>query len=177
MARYNKLPTAEIVALSKTMLVKDIAAKYGVRSPSISRVLKQAGVVRKHGENLRGNTYAVSHGLYRQERLAVAGLSRHRYLRLLAVVKLGGHCATCKIDDLRVLDINHINGKERASKDATKMRKQCMDVLRGKPMPHLEVRCCNCNRLHEYERGLLAEIPAEFYKHAAEFAAGKEIDA
>ena len=54
------------------------------------------------------------------------------------VLELGGKCVNCGETDIRVLQINHINGRDN---------------------PEVDVRCANCNILYEYERGNLREWP------------------
>src|ERR1041385_7007195 len=72
------------------------------------------------------------------------GMSVERLLRLLTIRELGGKCINCGNVDLRVLQLNHVNGKFKNEK----LYKLCLGVLWDKNeslKKHLEVRCANCN--------------------------------
>ena len=61
-------------------------------------------------------------------------------------------CISCGESDIRVLTINHKNGdgfKDRPNKISRIYR----DIRLGRKVDDLEVRCCNCNVLYEYELG------------------------
>jgi hypothetical protein len=77
------------------------------------------------------------------------GLSDISFSKVVALLLLGGKCVKCGCSDYRVLQFNHING-ERAKEKSYKFY---ADICLGKPVPHLEVRCANCNLIHEFERG------------------------
>lgn len=80
-------------------------------------------------------------------------------IKKAAMMKLGGvFCRKCKISDLRILTVNHINGRagdERRGKMMSGLpfyRK----ILSGKRCTDdLEVLCYNCQVIHEYKRGRL----------------------
>lgn len=66
--------------------------------------------------------------------------------------KLGGKCVNCGIDDIRVLQINHLDGdggEERLY--GMNMYKVILDGSRD--TDDLDIRCANCNIIYEYERG------------------------
>lgn len=75
-----------------------------------------------------------------------------------AFLILGGKCACCGNDDIRVLQVNHKNGGGTQEKrHGDKMYKAIIDGTR--PIDDLDLRCANCNLLYEYERGKRA-LPA-----------------
>ena len=78
---------------------------------------------------------------------------RHWELRLRAILKLGGNCILCGITDLRLLTINHKQGRNYRTTidrgDAFYHR-----ILSGeRNLGDLEIRCYNCNALYEFEIG------------------------
>ena len=82
---------------------------------------------------------------------------RDAWRRRIAVVNLlGGKCVNCGIADIRLLEINHINGlgdKKRRELWANQV-KFFNSLLNGKtPKDGLEIRCANCNVLYEYDVG------------------------
>jgi hypothetical protein len=79
--------------------------------------------------------------------------STRKNKRLRAINKLGGKCINCGTDDIRILQINHINGGGRKDLlDRGEMGK-IKDILEDKNSGHYDIRCANCNVLYEYERG------------------------
>ncbi len=78
---------------------------------------------------------------------------RHWELRLKAILKLGGVCVVCGITDIRILTINHLEGRNyrtTVDKNDTFYHR----ILNGKrDLEDLEVRCYNCNALYEFEMG------------------------
>jgi hypothetical protein len=163
--RKSKLTKAEIVERYKTKSVCEIAKANGTSNSIVLRVLKEFGVpMRRQGHNLI-RVVPITHGHCQQARRF--GMTPYRYVRLMAIVTLGGKCVRCGETDLYVLDINHINGvnapqrnKSRRRTDA-KYAEHCR-ILAGGDFPHLEVTCCNCNRRHEVDRGNIPQIPQEF---------------
>jgi hypothetical protein len=85
-----------------------------------------------------------------------------------AINKLGGKCVICGITDLRVLDINHLNGRgDDKGKFGMDMYSIILDGSRA--LDDLDVRCCNHNRLYEYECGRRA-VPTWFVEEPLEDA-------
>ncbi len=78
---------------------------------------------------------------------------RHWELRLRAILKLGGKCVICGMQDFRLLTINHKEGRNyRTTID--KGDKFYHNILNGKRnTDDLEIRCYNCNALYEFEMG------------------------
>jgi len=71
-----------------------------------------------------------------------------------AVEKLGGKCVVCGIDDIRVLQINHLHDKghkEKLSKGAISFYRNIVNGKRS--IDDLDIRCANHNILYEYESG------------------------
>lgn len=165
MARTKGNLTAdEIVELYKTKSVNAIAAIDGTCYVTVLKILHCRGVkMRKRGNN-EVRVPQITHG-YCQEAKKF-GMTPYRYVRLAAIVKLGGRCVRCGDDDLYVLDINHINGEQATSRSrgsftAARYKQHCR-ILDGQSLPFLEVTCGNCNRRHEVERGNIPKIPQEF---------------
>jgi hypothetical protein len=69
-----------------------------------------------------------------------------------AIRKLGGKCVRCGETDIRVLQINHINGggcRELSRRKATSFYR---DIVAGRrKTDDLDVRCANCNILARYK--------------------------
>lgn len=165
MLKKSKLTRREIVDLYATHSVSEIAKRNGTSNVIVLRVLHASGVkMRSRGNNELRRPH-VTHG--HCQVAAQLGMSPYRYVRLAAIVALGGTCAHCGEIDLRVLDINHINGVGAPSRRKGTKTVLCytdhLAILNGRRLRHVEVRCCNCNRRHEYERGNIQEIPEAFY--------------
>lgn len=64
-------------------------------------------------------------------------------------------CSVCGIRDIRVLTINHLNGDGAKERSATPYRVSRIyrDILKGREVSDLDIRCYNCNVLYEYEQG------------------------
>lgn len=165
--RKSKLSKDEIVELYATKGIEEIGRLNGTSSIVVLRVLRERGVTMRARGNNSIRKQPVKHGYCQQA--ALCGMNPYRYVRAKALLLLGGECVICGTRDLRVLDINHINGEDCPQKKEGKTvglkYQEHLRVLAGEDMPHLEVRCCNCNRIHEYERGNLQPIPDEFYAH------------
>ena len=79
---------------------------------------------------------------------------RHQELHRKVVLFLGGKCIRCSETDIRVLQVNHKNGK--GVKDFKRYGAYSVyrAILAGKrPKEDFDVRCANCNILYEYETG------------------------
>jgi hypothetical protein len=79
--------------------------------------------------------------------------ARSQNARKKAISILGGKCMNCGETDLRVLQVNHLNGggsKENSKRGA---RAVWADVIKGN-REDVDVRCANCNILYDYERGI-----------------------
>lgn len=72
---------------------------------------------------------------------------RHR-LRTQVMTLLGGPiCANCKCDNVKILEINHINGGGRKdAKDLTKLFRDILAARRKKS--EFNILCKPCNTLH-----------------------------
>lgn len=81
--------------------------------------------------------------------------TRYYKLRVQVIQKMGNKCVSCGLADLRVLQVNHINGCSK--EERRKYRNPyyfCRDILNGtRPTDDLDLRCGNCNTLYEYETG------------------------
>lgn len=77
---------------------------------------------------------------------------RFRLLRRQAIEFLGGKCVVCGIDDVRVLQLNHLDGG--GTDEAWKKGRHGIhkEILRG-TRSDIDVRCANHNMLYEYEVG------------------------
>jgi len=163
--RKSKLSKQRIVELYKNHSISQIAKRNGTSNTVVIHVLHAAGVVMRDRGGGEFHNRPIKHG--HAGRAIELGMDPYRYVRLLTVVKLGGACSVCGERDLRVLDVNHINGEgvvRTAKRRCQKARyAEMLKVLRGETVPYLEVRCCNCNRRHEYDRGIISAIPKGFY--------------
>lgn len=82
-------------------------------------------------------------------------------IRRGAIDRLGGSCVNCGIGDIRVLQINHLNGGGRQESYSlghgnlgAGARNLWKAIVSGnRNLDDLEVRCANCNILYEYEIG------------------------
>lgn len=137
----GKLSASQIVELYKTKGSKEIAELDGTSPLAVRNVLRKSGVqIRRQGHNEVYRTWK-KHGL--------AGFAvQHKtapvcVYRLAAILRLGGQCVLCGTRDFRVLEINHVNGFG----ETDYLKVACGAVS------DLEVRCANCNVVHEFERG------------------------
>lgn len=86
-------------------------------------------------------------------------LRSHWKLRIDVIRMLGGKCVKCGITDLRLLNVNHLNGGGTADrKDRIKVYRELRNGKRDKK--DYDVRCFNCNILYDYERGI-RKVPKE----------------
>jgi len=70
---------------------------------------------------------------------------------------LGGKCINCGISDWRLLQVNHINGGGNEERRIRTNYKTWEQILNGERSGEFDVRCANCNILHEYEIGVFVE--------------------
>ena len=87
----------------------------------------------------------------------------HWQTRKRAILKLGGKCMNCGETNLRVLQLNHINGGGTPERKRRNSYQISMDVLKEK-RTDIDVRCANCNIIYEYERGRYKEWSLEIDK-------------
>jgi hypothetical protein len=84
---------------------------------------------------------------------------KHRWdakVKVLILVAQGGpiECIKCKIKDKRILQIHHKLGngeRDRKFYYKTNLLVRVQDGKEKVPVEELEIRCCNCNILAEYE--------------------------
>ena len=76
----------------------------------------------------------------------------HKAARLNAVEAMGGSCSRCGTDDIRVLEIDHVDGG-----GSTKARKSYSDRLMFRQLargdyegPRLQLLCGNCHNIKTY---------------------------
>jgi exonuclease VII large subunit len=82
----------------------------------------------------------------------------NNYLKFLALQTISKkripECIKCGERDIRILTINHLNGigmKNRKLEITVQFYRR---IISGKrKIDDLDIRCCNCNILYEYERG------------------------
>lgn len=94
---------------------------------------------------------SVSVGVGASKEIRATNLQWYRQNRGKAINKLGGKCVNCGETDLRVLQVNHLNGGGgKDDKGLVFYRK----IVKGeRDIEDLDVRCANCNILYEYEAG------------------------
>lgn len=73
--------------------------------------------------------------------------------KLSAFEILGGRCEKCGNNDPRILDINHKNHRDISEKRMFGMKMYKIIVNGTRKLDDLNLLCCNCNRLYEYETG------------------------
>lgn len=118
----------------------------GTTRITILKLLHREGVEMRPRGNHPDQVRWTKHGLnagWKDSGVAAATLARFR-----AILFLGGECTSCGCDDLRVLEVNHINEKH----SRVLRQKELHEAIDGKS-ENLEVRCANCNILYEYEVG------------------------
>lgn len=79
------------------------------------------------------------------ERRAAWRRQKQAHLYIVAREALGNKCAHCGITDLRVLDIDHINGggsEERRQRDRLQILNRIIDGSKD-----YQLLCCNCHRI------------------------------
>ena len=82
----------------------------------------------------------------------------HKQKRRKQVIEyLGGKCINCGISDWRLLQVNHINGGGNEERRIRTNYKTWEQILNGERSGEFDVRCANCNILHEYEIGVFVE--------------------
>lgn len=70
--------------------------------------------------------------------------------KLEVIKKLGGKCKICGLDDIRVLDINHI---DRDKKDKHKNYSWLKRLQNWEgDLDNIEILCANCHRKHTWEQ-------------------------
>lgn len=148
----------EIIRLyvEEGMSTTAIAERDGTSRIGILRILHAAGIQMRPRGGGSHNRW-IKHGL--TARWEESGVTAITLARMRAVRILGGRCVQCGEDDIRVLEINHLE---------TRGRKLCSNdfyrIVEG-VAKDLEVRCANCNILFEYEKGY-RRIPSEDYLNA-----------
>ena len=83
---------------------------------------------------------------------------KEKYRAMEILCKGKPKCISCGTQDLRILTLNHLNGRNRS--DYYLGGIPVAEVLNGTNSP-MDVRCYNCNILYEYERGKRT-LPEEF---------------
>ena len=155
----GKLTYEQMVELYHTHSVNQIAKLDGTSYVAVLRLLHRLGVKMRSRGNNALRVAPVKHGYCQLARQCK--MTPYRYVRLAAIVVLGGACVGCGETDLQVLDINHVNGRDAVRSTSAKYRQFC-SILAGNHRLAVEVTCCNCNRRHEVVRGNIPGITKEF---------------
>ena len=77
----------------------------------------------------------------------------HRKLKVIEL--LGGSCAGCGISNPLLLSVNHLDNTRRARADGTAVTLYLAVLASPEPHKHYDLRCMNCQRLYQYETGVL----------------------
>ena len=92
--------------------------------------------------------------MYKPDEHAVRAFKlRNKYKEISYEILGGALCRNCKIKDIRVLTINHKDGRteETANERGYNLYRA---IAKGKrKTDDLEILCANCQIIHEYERG------------------------
>jgi hypothetical protein len=87
-----------------------------------------------------------------KEEYAQRCIDRLWKLKQEVLTRLGGQCVVCGLTDMRLLQINHLNGGgQQEQLFGRDMYQRIASGERG--IEDLDVRCANHNLLYEYERG------------------------
>lgn len=80
-------------------------------------------------------------------------IETHRALRRAALAGLGGKCVSCGIADIRVLQIDHVNGGGSKERKGVGPRTHLQRVLRSiaNGERHYQLLCANCNWIKRHE--------------------------
>lgn len=150
----SRLTQAQVVELYAKHSLEQIAELNGTSRTQVWRTLKLAGVVMRSrgGADDWGRTHGYT------QRARDIGMRPNRYVRARAVLKLGGACRACGNSDLRVLQLNHINGEGKTSRNDKVTYGEAVRILNGETLPYIEVLCANCNVIHEYDRGSISDV-------------------
>jgi hypothetical protein len=134
-----------VIELYEFFDMEFIAKKCGATFNEIKRIIQKHGIKIRFGGS--SGTSRITTGISKVSHKY--GFADVGFGRILALITLGGKCAKCGCSDYRVLQFNHVNG-ERAKEKSYKFY---ADICLGKAVAHLEIRCANCNVIHEFERG------------------------
>lgn len=131
----------------------------------ITRIMAAVSPEAKKRERLRKREYSRKY----QQNLREKNPKRKRQLwhehyerlKASAFTKLGGKCVKCGIDDVRVLQIDHING---GGTRESKLRGNLFAyrrVINGDS--DLQLLCANCNWIKRHERKEYAQLRIDGY--------------
>ncbi len=143
--KKGKLTVGEMISLyNEGKCIREIAQLDGTSLTMIIRYLHLNNVEMRPQGGGPHNRW-IKHGF--AQRASQLGIRPDVYVRLRALLMLGGKCVQCGISDLRVLEINHLRDKIRPMKWM-----DYVEVLQGQ-YRNIEVRCASCNVMYEYEVG------------------------
>ena len=79
-------------------------------------------------------------------------MTKYQDVRNEVVLKLGGTCVSCGCDDIRVLELSHVNDdgrwrQRRAKSTGGFTLPELRSILDGSLDEELEVLCANCHTL------------------------------
>lgn len=89
-------------------------------------------------------------------------------LRREVLIKLGGKCASCEITDLRVLQIDHVNGggtKERKHLGNDMLYRKILRMDDSEIIGNYQLLCANCNLIKAFENKEIAPIRTKLLAH------------
>ncbi len=145
----GKLTHEEVVRLytHDELSPVQIAKLDGTTVAVVRRILKKARVT------MREPVYAVKHGCHTLAKKH--GVPVETLLRLFSILHLGGKCVKCSNSDIRVLQLNHVDGKTRIPEYGDFLK-----IISNTPTKDtFDVRCANCNIIYEFERGRRKPYP------------------
>jgi hypothetical protein len=90
-----------------------------------------------------------------REREMLKQRKRHHALRTKAIERLGDKCVLCGFDDMRTLQIDHINGGGTAENKAIGqmgVHKRILSMLEEELRQEYQLLCANCNWIKKYEK-------------------------
>ncbi len=89
---------------------------------------------------------------------------RHRkkreQIRLDIFKKLGNKCVRCGFSDIRALQIDHINGRNKEKRmQWYAFRNYLLDLPESELFKNYQILCANCNKIKQYEENEFGSRP------------------
>jgi hypothetical protein len=116
------------------------AKEYRVREREAISVRRKA-ISKKYREKYR-------------EQIRLQFEKRNRQLRIDVVNKMGNQCVYCGVSDVRVLQIDHINGggrNEQKKYSTQGIYRRILQMSIDECKIHYQILCANCNWIKRYE--------------------------
>ncbi len=156
----NKMLLLRLLAPHSWESIKQMAAKrLGIhcKVPSTPERRRELDKIKRSDPEWKAARKQYEQDWYRKNApvLRLREVLRGYQLKKKAFEILGGsHCRSCGNSDMRVLQINHINGVSKNSRESyRRASKGLWWLIVNGQREGLEVLCANCNIIYEFERG------------------------